>query len=103
MCIFVKISYMLCRVNHYEMYEVRVNLIKSGKIRFFKFCCITSGYCGEENAERLFFTSLIKGLNIGKVSAFKLPDIICLYSNKSICKCLILILITERVGYVDAL
>lgn len=111
MCIFVKISYMLCRVNHYEMYEVRVNLIKSGKIRFFKFCCITSGYCGEENAERLFFTSLIKhtpdipsqGLNIDKVSAFKLPDIICLYSNKSICKCLILILITERVGYVDAL
>lgn len=111
MCIFVKISYMLCRVNHYEMYEVRVNLIKSGKIRFFKFCCITSGYCGEENAERLFFTSLIKhtpdipsqGLNIDKVSAFKLPDIICLYSNKSICRCLILILITERVGYVDAL
>lgn len=91
MCIFFKISYMLCRVNHYEMYEVRVNLIKSGQIRFFKFCCITSGYCGEENAERLFFTSLIKhtpdipsqGLNIDKVSAFKLPDMICLYSNKS--------------------
>lgn len=34
MCIFVKISYMLCRVNHYEMYEVRVNLIKSGKSDF---------------------------------------------------------------------
>lgn len=29
MCIFVKISYMLCRVNHYEMYEVRVNPEKS--------------------------------------------------------------------------
>lgn len=111
MCIFVKISYMLCRGKSLRNVWGTSYLIKSGKIRFFKFCCITSGYWGEENAERLFFTSLIKhtpdipsqGLNIDKVSAFKLPDIICLYSNKSICKCLIPILITERVVYVDAL
>lgn len=109
MCIFVKISYMLCRVNYYEMYEVWVNLIKFGKIWFFKFCCIIFGYCGEENVERLFFIFfikyifdiLLKGLNIDKVFVFKLFDIICLYLNKSICKCLIFIFIIECVGYVD--
>lgn len=84
MCIFVKISYMLCRVNHYEMYEVRVNLIKSGKIRFLNSAVLLPVIVVKKTPKG-YFTSLIKhtpdipsqGLNIYKVSAFKLPDIIC--------------------------